>query len=49
VLEPARRSLREEALPGTAAVCHVVPAALGEGIGDVAALCAAIEAVRIGP
>jgi glucokinase len=46
VLEPARRALREEALPGTARDCRVVPAALGDGIGDVAALCAAIEALR---
>ena len=46
VLEPARRALREEALPGTAKVCRVVPAKLGEGIGDVAALCAAIEGLR---
>jgi glucokinase len=49
LLEPARRVLREEALPGAARVCRIVPAALGERIGDVAALCAAIEALRQTP
>ncbi|NLG29518.1 MAG: ROK family protein, partial [Chloroflexi bacterium] len=49
LLEPARRVLREEALPGTARVCRIAPAALGERIGDVAALCAAIEALRQSP
>ena len=44
LLEPARRALAEEALPQCAAVCEVVPAALGESIGDVAALCIAMEA-----
>ncbi|NLV73486.1 MAG: ROK family protein [Chloroflexi bacterium] len=46
LLEPARRELAREALPGTSAICQVVPAALGEQIGDMAALCAAIEALR---
>jgi glucokinase len=31
-----------EALPAVAARCHIVPVALGERIGDVAALCAAL-------
>jgi glucokinase len=44
LLEPARRALAEEALPAAVAACQVVPAILGEQIGDVAALCAAIEA-----
>ena len=44
VLGPAREELQREALPGAAAVCRVVPAALGERLGDIAALCAAIQA-----
>ncbi len=43
LLAPARRVMQAEALPGTYAACRVVPAALGERIGDIAALCAAIE------
>lgn len=46
LLEPARRAMQDEALPNTCAACRVVPAGLGERIGDVAALCAAIEAAR---
>jgi glucokinase len=42
LLEPARQRMREEALTDAAAVCEVVPAALGERIGDVAALCVAM-------
>jgi glucokinase len=34
--------LAAEALPAVAQHCRVVPAALGERIGDVAALCAAL-------
>jgi glucokinase len=44
LLEPARRTLAEEALQPSVAVCQVVPAALGERIGDVAALCIAMDA-----
>jgi glucokinase len=40
---PALEVLRAEALPEAHAVCQVVPAALGESIGDYAALCAAID------
>ena len=43
LLEPARATLRREALPASAQACEVVPAALGEGIGDVAAICIAQE------
>jgi len=46
LLEPARVAMRREALPGTYAACRVVPAALGERLGDVASLCAAIEGMR---
>ncbi len=45
VLEPAREELAREALPASAAVCRIVPAALGESLGDVACLCAAIRAL----
>ena len=44
LLEPARQSLAEEALAPALAVCTVVPATLGESIGDVAALCIAMDA-----
>jgi glucokinase len=44
LLEPARRTLAAEALQPSVSVCKVVPAALGESIGDVAALCIAMDA-----
>ena len=44
LLEPARQTLAQEALPHSAAACRVVPAALGESIGDAAALCIAMDA-----
>jgi glucokinase len=43
VLNPARRALRREALPPAYEACTVVPAELGESIGDVAALCVATQ------
>ncbi len=46
VLAPAREVLAQDALPGAVAVCRVVPAELGEKLGDVAALCAALCAQR---
>ena len=46
LLMPTRRALCSEALPAAADACQVVPAKLGERLGDVAALCAAIEARR---
>ena len=39
----AERVFREEALPAASGVCTIVPAALGESIGDVASLCAALD------
>ena len=42
LLQPARAVLEREALPGSAAVCQIVPAELDERIGDVAALCIAM-------
>jgi glucokinase len=43
VLAPARRRMLREALPASARACSVVPAGLGEEIGDVAALCVAMD------
>ena len=43
LLEPARRIIREEAIPNSVQACKIVPAALGERIGDYAALCVALE------
>ena len=42
LLGPAREVMQREALPYSSAVCQVVPAALDERIGDVAALCVAM-------
>lgn len=42
LLEPARSVLQREALTPAVASCEVVPAALDERIGDVAALCVAM-------
>jgi glucokinase len=42
LLEPARAVMRREALAPAVASCKVVPAALDERIGDVAALCVAM-------
>jgi len=46
LLGPARKAMRRDALPGTYSACRVVPAELGERIGDVASLCAALEGLR---
>jgi glucokinase len=43
ILGPARAVVQREALEGPAALCRIVPAALGEQIGDVAALCVAMR------
>lgn len=42
VLGPARQVIAEEALPQAAAACELLPCALGNRIGDVAALMAAL-------
>lgn len=42
LLQPARQRMMEEALADAAAACTVLPAALGERIGDVAAICIAM-------
>jgi glucokinase len=46
VLKPARRWMKREALGPSAAACRVVAAELGERIGDVAALCVAMDAAQ---
>ena len=43
VLAPAREEVAREAIPAARDACRIVPAALGERLGDVAALCAAID------
>ncbi|MGB8481543.1 MAG: ROK family protein [Acidobacteriaceae bacterium] len=42
LLEPARAAMKREALPAAAQACRIVPAALGERIGDIAAACVAM-------
>ena len=42
LLEPARRVVKREALDLPARTCQVIPAELGESIGDAAALCIAM-------
>ena len=42
--EKMLETLREEALPEALAVCQVVPAGLGEAVGDLASLSVALEA-----
>ncbi len=43
VLGPARKVIEQEALPNAVVACRIVPAGLGERLGDIAALCAAIR------
>ena len=42
-LPSAEKVFRQEALPQSSAVCNIVPAQLGEAIGDIASLCAALD------
>ncbi len=42
-LPSAEKAFRQEALPQSIAACSIVPAQLGEAIGDVASLCAALD------
>ena len=46
ILRPAFDSVRKEALKPSLQTCKIVPAALGERIGDVAALCVSAGAVE---
>lgn len=43
LFKPAREVIEKEAIAEAAAVCQIVPAALGEKIGDYAALCVAMQ------
>jgi len=43
LLAPAKRVFYEETLPQAKEVCEIVPAQLGEAIGDIASLCAAFD------
>lgn len=48
ILEPiVLRVLREEALPVNAAACGIVPAALGESVGDLASLSVAMNEIHM--
>ncbi len=47
LLGPARAVVAREALSSAADVCKIVPAALGEQVGDVASLCVALEGLRL--
>jgi glucokinase len=47
LLAPAKRVFYEEALPQAAEVCEIVPAQLGEAIGDMASLCAAFDQSKL--
>jgi glucokinase len=47
LLEPVTlRVLAEEALPLALSVCQIVPAGLGESVGDLAGLSVALNALR---
>ncbi|MEN8117234.1 MAG: ROK family protein [Bacteroidota bacterium] len=46
LFEPARKMIEKEAIPGASSVCKIVPASLGETIGDYAALCVALNDYR---
>ncbi|MGB6744554.1 MAG: ROK family protein [Terracidiphilus sp.] len=48
LLGPARAVVMQEALALSASVCRIVPAALGEQVGDVAAVCVALEGLQRG-
>ncbi|UWZ86815.1 ROK family protein [Occallatibacter riparius] len=49
LFEPALAAMKNEALEQSARVCQVVPARLGERIGDVSALCVAQGLSRSAP
>jgi glucokinase len=48
LLEPARRVMRQEALPISAAACRIVPAQLGSQLMNIGCLMAAFDAYRSG-
>ena len=40
------KEIEKEALPASRRACAILPAALGEAIGDVGALCAALDGLQ---
>jgi glucokinase len=47
-LEPAcRKVIEREALPPSSLVCEIVPAALGDEVGEYACLCVAIDGMKM--
>ena len=46
LLEPARTVVAREALASSVSVCRIVASGLGEHIGDVSALCVALEGLK---
>jgi glucokinase len=48
LLGPARSEVMRECLPTSAQACRIVPAGLGEQVGDVAAICVALEGLNGG-
>jgi glucokinase len=47
LLAPAMyRALEKEALPASLSACEIVPAGLSENIGDIAALCVAVNGIK---
>jgi glucokinase len=42
-LSAVKEVVRQEAIPQAVDACQIVPAQLGESIGDVASLCAALD------
>jgi glucokinase len=46
LLNPARDIVERDALGSSASLCRIVPAQLGEHIGDVAALCVAMKGLE---
>ena len=46
LLEPARAVVAREALAPSVSVCRIVASSLGEHIGDVSALCVALEGLK---
>jgi len=47
LLDPARQEMKQNAIPRAAKVCEIVSSQLGQHIGDVAALMAVINSLKI--
>jgi glucokinase len=46
LLQPARDVVARECIPASSRACRIVPAGLGEQVGDVAAICVALEGLN---